>query len=85
MDFPLMWRNPQPKWASPGGRVIQLGDAAHTFLPTSGNGGTQAVEDATSLASCLHIGGKSNVPLAVKVHNLLRLVDTLINHFLNSN
>lgn len=36
VDWKMMWRDPQPKWTSPGGRVIQLGDAAHTFLPDSG-------------------------------------------------
>jgi 2-polyprenyl-6-methoxyphenol hydroxylase-like FAD-dependent oxidoreductase len=72
VDWKLMWRNPQPNWKSPAGRVIQLGDAAHTFLPTSGNGGTQAIEDAVSLAACLDIAGKDNVPSAVRVHNLLR-------------
>lgn len=27
-DWRLMWRNPQPKTISPGGRVVQVGDAA---------------------------------------------------------
>ena len=48
--------------------------SAHTFLPCSGNGGTQAIEDAISLATCLQIAGKSNVPWAVNVHNKLRYV-----------
>lgn len=34
VDWRLMWRDPQPKWTSQGGRVLQLGDAAHTFLPS---------------------------------------------------
>lgn len=51
-----------------------LGDAAHTMLPTSGNGGTQAVEDAMSLAACLQIAGKGHVPQATRVHNKLRSV-----------
>ena len=34
VDWRLMWRDPQPRWTSPGGRVVQLGDAAHTFLPS---------------------------------------------------
>lgn len=38
IDWKLMWRDPQPNWVSPGGYVVQLGDAAHTFLPSSGNG-----------------------------------------------
>ncbi|MCJ1436611.1 hypothetical protein MMC27_005991 [Xylographa pallens] len=72
IDWKLMWRDPQPQWASPGGRVVQLGDAAHTFIPSSGNGATQAIEDAVSLATCLRLGGKDHVPIAVKVHVKLR-------------
>ncbi|MCJ1419423.1 hypothetical protein MMC32_005778 [Xylographa parallela] len=72
IDWKLMWRDPQPQWASPGGRVVQLGDAAHTFIPSSGNGATQAIEDALSLATCLRLGGKDHVPTAVKVHVKLR-------------
>ena len=72
MDFQLMWREPQPKWVSPAGHVVQLGDAAHTFLPSSGNGGTQALEDAISLATCLRVAGRENIPQATRVHNLLR-------------
>ena len=74
LDWKLMWRNPQPQWASKGGRVVQLGDAAHPFLPTSFSGGTMAMEDAYSLATCLALGGKRDVPLATKVHNKLRFV-----------
>ncbi|KAJ8610410.1 hypothetical protein MRB53_038572 [Persea americana] len=70
IDWKLMWRDPQPKWTSPGGRVLQLGDAAHTFLPSSGNGATQAIEDAVSLAACLSVAG--NISEATQVHNLLR-------------
>jgi hypothetical protein len=69
-----MWRDPQPEWASKGGCIVQLGDAAHPFLPTSFSGGTMAMEDAYSLAACLAIGGKRNVPLSTKVHNKLRYV-----------
>ncbi|SPO06485.1 uncharacterized protein DNG_09175 [Cephalotrichum gorgonifer] len=72
LDWKLMWRNPQPQWASPGGRVVQIGDAAHPFLPTSASGGTMAMEDAYSLATCLQIAGKSDVSIATKVHNHLR-------------
>ncbi|KAF7593736.1 hypothetical protein BBP40_010911 [Aspergillus hancockii] len=71
-DWKLLWRNPQPKWASPKARLIQLGDSAHSFLPTSGSGAAMAMEDAYSLATCLQLGGKSNITLAVRVHNHLR-------------
>ncbi|KAJ5088739.1 hypothetical protein N7456_012355 [Penicillium angulare] len=72
-DYKLMWREPQPCWASPSGRVIQIGDAAHTFFPSSGNGATQGMEDAVSLAACLQLGGKDNVHWATRVHNKLRV------------
>lgn len=68
INFELLWRNPQPKWSSPLSRVIQIGDAAHSFLPASGNGATQAIEDAVSLAASLEAGGKVNVPMSVKAH-----------------
>jgi len=69
IDWKLMFRNPQPKWVSPLGRVVQVGDAAHTFIPSSGNGATQGMEDA---ATCLELSGSENVPLALRVHEKLR-------------
>ncbi|KAK1071079.1 hypothetical protein LTR74_003728 [Friedmanniomyces endolithicus] len=69
VNFELLWRDPQPSWKSPNGRVVQIGDAAHSFLPASGNGATQAIEDAVSIASCLQLcSGKDNVPEAVEAH-----------------
>ncbi|KAL1632475.1 hypothetical protein SLS56_003553 [Neofusicoccum ribis] len=72
IDWKLMWRNPQPQWTSPKARVIQVGDSAHSFLPSSGSGATMAWEDAFSIAACLQLGGKKNIPVATRVHNLLR-------------
>jgi 2-polyprenyl-6-methoxyphenol hydroxylase-like FAD-dependent oxidoreductase len=68
INFELLWRDPQPSWTSPGARVVQIGDAAHSYLPASGNGATQAIEDAISIASCLQIGGRENIPQSVRVH-----------------
>ncbi|EPE37104.1 FAD/NAD(P)-binding protein [Glarea lozoyensis ATCC 20868] len=76
INFNLLWRNPQPTWTSPKSRVIQIGDAAHSFLPASGNGATQAIEDAISLATCLQLGGKDNIPQAVNAHIRFRFVRT---------
>ena len=67
-----MFRNPKPNWLSENGRVVQLGDAAHTFLPSSGNGATQALEDGLCLAACLELAGKENVEMAGRVYNKLR-------------
>lgn len=76
INFELWWRDPQLRWASPSSRVVQIGDSAHSFLPSSGNGATQAFEDAVSLASCLQVGGKKNVQQAVEVHTKLRFTRT---------
>lgn len=72
INFELLWRNPQPSWLSPSARVVQIGDSAHSFLPASGNGATQAVEDAVTLASCLQIAGKENISEAVRAHVRIR-------------
>ncbi|KAM3421293.1 hypothetical protein BST61_g1694 [Cercospora zeina] len=70
--WPLNPRNPSARWYSPGARVLQVGDSAHSFLPTSGNGATQAIEDAITIATCLSHAGQNDIATAVKVHNLLR-------------
>ncbi|KAK1455633.1 hypothetical protein CMEL01_04393 [Colletotrichum melonis] len=67
-------RDPQSKWTSPGGRVVQIGDAAHTFLPSSSSGATMALEDAFSLATYLQISGKYNISLTTNVHNHMRFI-----------
>ena len=73
VHWPLLWRDLGRDWTSPGGHVVQVGDSAHSFIPTSGNGATQALEDAVTLATCLQLGGGAgNVTLASKIYNLLR-------------
>ena len=71
-NWRLMFREPSPNWISSNGHVIQLGDAAHPFLPSAANGATQAMEDAVCLASCLRLAGKAQIPLALRVHRRLR-------------
>jgi 2-polyprenyl-6-methoxyphenol hydroxylase-like FAD-dependent oxidoreductase len=72
VNFELLWRNPQPSWSSPAARVVQIGDSAHSYLPASSNGATQAIEDAVSLASCLQIGGKEKILQSVRAHIRMR-------------
>ena len=72
VDWKLRWRDGVEQWTSDGGRMLRLGDAAHAFFPTAGNGAVQGLEDAISIAECLGIGGKDNVQHATKVHNKLR-------------
>jgi 2-polyprenyl-6-methoxyphenol hydroxylase-like FAD-dependent oxidoreductase len=72
VNWQLKFRDPHEQWTSPGGRVVQLGDAAHAFLPTSGNGATQAIEDGVTLATCLQLAGKAQAANATKAYNKLR-------------
>lgn len=72
VDWELLWRDPQPSWYSPLGRVVQVGDSAHTFVPSSGNGLVQGIEDAITLATCLQIGGNLKNNLWSRTHCKLR-------------
>lgn len=77
VDWRLMRRELKREWGSPKGRLMQIGDAAHPYLPTTVNGGTQAIEDGVSLARCLRLAvnkyGVSALPTGAKVHNHLRI------------
>ncbi|OHE98664.1 hypothetical protein CORC01_06115 [Colletotrichum orchidophilum] len=77
-DWLLLFRDPEPTWVSHKGRVVQAGDSAHPFLPTSANGATQAMEDATTLASALRLGVDSgaSVKESLIVYNTLRFERT---------
>jgi 2-polyprenyl-6-methoxyphenol hydroxylase-like FAD-dependent oxidoreductase len=82
IHWPLHWRNLRREWVSGAGRVVQIGDAAHSTVPSSAAGGTLALEDAITLASCLQLasapgcsgssGAGVGVPLGTRVYNLLR-------------
>ena len=47
-EYPMCDRDPLPWWTR--GRVTLLGDAAHPMYPAGGNGASQAILDARSLA-----------------------------------
>ena len=76
VHWPLLWRNLRREWTSKSGRVVQVGDAAHSTVPASISGGTLALEDAVTLAACLELacsaGGGSGAPLGARIYNLLR-------------
>lgn len=65
---PLRELTPLPAWTS--GRVALLGDAAHAMLPNLGQGGCQAIEDASALAQSLTTGGE--VPEALRAYERSR-------------
>jgi 2-polyprenyl-6-methoxyphenol hydroxylase-like FAD-dependent oxidoreductase len=74
IDWKLLWRDPVGKWVSDNGRIALSGDAAHPFLPSSGNGASQAVEDSATIATTLRLAGRGNVKLALKAYETLRHV-----------
>ncbi|MEJ8279507.1 FAD-dependent monooxygenase [Pseudonocardia spirodelae] len=49
--WPLYTLPPLSRWAD--GRIVLLGDAAHTMLPHHGQGANQSIEDAVVLADLL--------------------------------
>ena len=78
VDWKLVYRDPLPTWVSgyglaPGhGRICLLGDAAHSFLPTSAQGATQALEDGVTLAIVLRQAGKANIRAALRAYQEIR-------------
>jgi 2-polyprenyl-6-methoxyphenol hydroxylase-like FAD-dependent oxidoreductase len=76
IHWPLTWRNLRRNWTSKGGRVVQLGDAAHATVPSSASGATLALEDAITLVSCLQLSssaaGGAGAPLGARIFNLLQ-------------
>lgn len=62
-----------PRWVSPGGNVVLLGDAAHAMLPFLSQGAAQAVEDGATLAEELDtIKTKADIPAALRSYERKR-------------
>ncbi|EGO20741.1 hypothetical protein SERLADRAFT_442075 [Serpula lacrymans var. lacrymans S7.9] len=72
IDWKLIIHDPLPTWIGKSRRVMLIGDAAHPFLPTSQQGGSQAIEDGVTLAAALQLAGKDNIPLAVESWEKIR-------------
>lgn len=55
------------------GKAMLVGDAAHSMEPTTGQGGSQGVEDAAALAVFLsNIGSKSEIPHRLELLSKMR-------------
>ncbi|GAB3967526.1 FAD-dependent monooxygenase [Actinoallomurus acanthiterrae] len=70
-DFPLtnQYDLPNvPTWHT--GRMVVIGDAAHAVSPSSGQGASQAAEDAVTLARCLR--DAPDIPRALGAYERLR-------------
>ncbi|KAG2490583.1 hypothetical protein HYH03_010977 [Edaphochlamys debaryana] len=66
-------RLPLERWASPGGRVVLLGDSAHAMYPGPGQGARSAFEDAHQLALALEALWP-DVPAALERYQEARIV-----------
>ncbi|KAK1470488.1 uncharacterized protein CCOS01_06540 [Colletotrichum costaricense] len=71
IDFKLVYRPTIDTWVSKGGRTILIGDAAHANLPTAGQGASQALEDAVTVAECLQ-SSNGDVKLALEAAQRIR-------------
>lgn len=79
VDYKLVWRDPIKTWISPSARSVVIGDAAHCHLPTSAQGGCQAIEDAVALAVSLE-KATGDVPLALRVFERIRFNRSHVIH-----
>ena len=79
VDYKLVWRDPLKTWLSPSARITLMGDAAHCHLPTSAQGGSQAMEDGVALAVALK-RAKGDVPLALRVFERIRFNRSHVTH-----
>ncbi|KAH6991405.1 salicylate hydroxylase [Ilyonectria sp. MPI-CAGE-AT-0026] len=79
IDYKLVWREPITTWLGKNRRSCAIGDAAHCHLPTSAQGGCQAVEDGVVLAVCLEKAA-GDVPLALQVFERIRFNRSHVIH-----
>ncbi|PHH89413.1 hypothetical protein CDD83_6108 [Cordyceps sp. RAO-2017] len=79
VDYKLVWREPLATWLAPSARIALIGDAAHCHLPTSAQGGSQAMEDGVALAVCL-ARAAGDVPLALRVFERVRFNRSHVIH-----
>ncbi|KAK2813654.1 hypothetical protein FQN50_000052 [Emmonsiellopsis sp. PD_5] len=71
-DWPVCFLNPISNWTK--GKAALVGDAAHSMLPTTGQGGCQSIEDAGALGVLL--GGMRNInelPSRLQLYQSLRM------------
>ncbi|BGP30964.1 hypothetical protein JCM10296v2_002726 [Rhodotorula toruloides] len=83
LDWKLVFRDPLPTWCRP--RVASVSSATqlvslpyHPHLPTSIQGASQGVEDATTIATLLRLAGKHDIPTATRAYQEIRYDRTVM-------
>jgi 2-polyprenyl-6-methoxyphenol hydroxylase-like FAD-dependent oxidoreductase len=71
-EYPMCDRDPLPQWSF--GLVTLLGDAAHPMYPYGSNGASQAILDASCVAS--HLAEKEDVVKSLRAYEAERLSAT---------
>jgi 2-polyprenyl-6-methoxyphenol hydroxylase-like FAD-dependent oxidoreductase len=79
VDYKLVWRDPLSTWLSKSGRIVIIGDAAYCHLPTSAQGGFQAMENGVAVAVALH-RARGDVPLALRVFERIHFNRSHVTH-----
>ncbi|KAJ5894618.1 hypothetical protein N7495_006309 [Penicillium taxi] len=70
--WPLERHEPLRSWTF--GKVILIGDAAHSMLPFGGQGANQAIEDGGALGILLSdLGSSDNIPTRLKLFEAVRV------------
>ncbi|GAA5823213.1 hypothetical protein JCM3770_004325 [Rhodotorula araucariae] len=74
LHWKIVDETPEEEWISAGGKICFIGDSVHAMMPTAFQGGSQAVEDAATVALCLAMAGSNprGVRVALETHQALR-------------
>jgi salicylate hydroxylase len=77
LKWPLLTGKPLKRWVSESGKLVIIGDAAHSMVPYMSEGAAMAVEDGAALAEILSlITSASHLHSALKVFEKVRLLRT---------
>ncbi|BGP04019.1 hypothetical protein NBRC10513v2_007760 [Rhodotorula toruloides] len=74
LHWEILDEPPEEEWISEGGKICFVGDSVHGMMPTSFQGGSQAVEDGATIALCLALAGgdADGVGLALETFQRMR-------------
>ncbi|BGO96176.1 hypothetical protein NBRC10512_006671 [Rhodotorula toruloides] len=74
LHWAILDEPPEEEWISEGGKICFVGDSVHGMMPTSFQGGSQAVEDGATIALCLALAGgdADGVGLALETFQRMR-------------